>query len=76
MTSETLFVIWKWPFYAYLEKHRDDDENNLSNDMLTNNSENHKTAIGVKALGTVNCVALPAYGSGPLNFILLMWRIE
>lgn len=49
------------PWYAYPEKHSDDDDDNeddLSNDMIRSNAENHKTATGVKALRTVSCAAL------------------
>jgi hypothetical protein len=37
-------VIWKWPSYAYLEKHNDNDDNDFSNDMLSSNAKKHTTA--------------------------------
>ena len=59
-------MVWKWPSYSYLDKHSDDDDD-LSNDMLRSNGENHKTATGVKALRTVSCAISLAYCSDPLN---------
>ena len=63
------------PWYAYLEKHNDDDDNDISNDMLRSNAWNRKTTTGIMALRTVSCAALPAYCSDtlntfPVNFIL------
>ena len=51
------FVIWNWPSYAYLE--HSDDNNDLRNDMLRSNAENHPTATGVKSRRTASCAALP-----------------
>jgi hypothetical protein len=51
------FVIWNWPSYVYLE--HSDDNNDLRNDMLRSNAENHPTATGVKSRRTASCAALP-----------------